>query len=78
VWTYTDLEVDVAKFEDGTVGLLDEDELDEVVATGLLGPGTASRVMATAHEVLQAITDSAEPFGKTGWRRLDALHNRSS
>jgi predicted RNA-binding protein associated with RNAse of E/G family len=52
-WDTTDLFLDVWMAPDGTVMLLDEDELDEALGKELVDRDTAARVRDEAHRLLQ-------------------------
>lgn len=52
VWHTTDLFLDVWWPEDGSVVLLDEDELQEALREGHIDPDTAEQARAEAHRVL--------------------------
>ena len=54
---YVDLHVDVVKHRDGTVERVDDDELDEAVAAGLLRSETAEKARAVAAGVERALRD---------------------
>jgi hypothetical protein len=71
-WHYTDLDLDVARFADGTVHLLDEDEFQRTAAELPLEPEVVRRVTETADWALAALRDGGEPFAEVGWRWLEA------
>jgi Ribonuclease G/E len=52
---YVDLHVDVVKHADGTVELVDEDELEECVDAGLVTEALADRAMDVAERVRDAV-----------------------
>ena len=52
---YVDLEVDVIRFPDGRVERVDDDELDEAVAEGLVSEALAERARQVAASLVQAL-----------------------
>jgi hypothetical protein len=69
-WSYVDLELDVALFQDGTVNVLDRDEFDESIAKGVIDDASAQQVEKASAWLVQALETGTEPFGDAGWRKL--------
>jgi hypothetical protein len=64
---YEDLVLDVWVEPDGSRRLLDEDELEEVVAAGLLSAAEAAAVRAESEQVIASL-DRLLPTGWEDWR----------
>lgn len=60
-WDTTDLFLDVWIARDGTVMLLDEDELDEAVGRELVDPDTAARAREEARRLVEGALHGAWP-----------------
>jgi len=60
-WTTTDLCLDVWMGVDGTVALLDEEDLAAAVANGWIDPTTAATARSTADSLLKRIVDGTWP-----------------
>ncbi|MCG1001982.1 MULTISPECIES: DUF402 domain-containing protein [Halobacterium] len=54
---YVDLHVDVVKHADGTVEVVDEDELRECVDAGLVGEDLSEKALSVAERVRAAVSD---------------------
>lgn len=59
-----DLDLDVARFHDGRIELLDEDEFAE--RRDRYPDDVAQRAVTTAQEVLEFVHNGTEPFGTVG------------
>jgi hypothetical protein len=71
-WAYVDLELDLYKSTDGTVGIFDEDEFADAIAGGLISEHERRVCIDTAAE-LDARLRSVDPvFDDIAWSRLDA------
>jgi probable ribonuclease FAU-1 len=62
---YTDLEVDVVRFPDGRVQVVDEEDLDTVVRSGALSPELAERARAIAYRLADTLRAGGD------WRTAD-------
>lgn len=60
-WRTTDLFVDVWAGADGTVRVLDEDELDDAVQRGWIEEETSARARATAHRIVREFNEGTWP-----------------
>jgi hypothetical protein len=70
-WTYTDLELDPLKNEEGVVWIDDEDEFAAACDARLIPPDEQREARRTADEIVSVLQTSEEPFGKAGWDHLD-------
>jgi len=70
-WSFVDLELDPFWCEDGSVGVGDQDEFDEAVVSGALGPSLAAAARSAAAEILERLSMGVEPFAEVGWRYFD-------
>jgi hypothetical protein len=68
-----DLDLDVARFRDGRVELLDEDEFEEHRALFGYPDDVVERALETAQWVLEAVREGREPFGRAGIPWLSKL-----
>ncbi|WP_370617334.1 DUF402 domain-containing protein [Mumia qirimensis] len=68
--TMLDLDLDVVLTIDGTVELLDEDELAEHRAAYGYPDALVEMAEQSAVDVTTAIREGTEPFGAIGWQRL--------
>lgn len=68
-----DLDLDVVRFRDGRIELLDEDEFDEHRIAMAYPDPVVRRARETAESLLAAVTARVEPFAGAGTRRLEAL-----
>jgi len=78
-WTYVDLELDLYKSTDGTIGVFDEDELDEAVAHGLIAEEERRTCIDVAEELNARLHVNDPIFDGLAWSRLEAataLHLR--
>lgn len=70
-WHYDDLEIDVVGNPAGFVTVVDEDEFE--LAREGYPEQVAAAAMRTRDELRRMLDDRVEPFGVTGWQRLDDL-----
>jgi hypothetical protein len=68
-----DLDLDVARFRDGRVELLDEDEFEERRLAFGYPDDVVRQAVDTAHAVLEAVREGREPFGTVGAQWLAKL-----
>ncbi|HYZ93479.1 MAG TPA: DUF402 domain-containing protein [Actinomycetota bacterium] len=68
-----DLDLDVARFRDGRIELLDEDEFEEHRAAFAYPDDVAERALTTAQSVLDAMRERREPFDSAGFRWLEQI-----
>jgi hypothetical protein len=68
-----DLDLDVVRFSDGTVEVLDEDEFAEHQVRYGYPPEVVARARATTDDLVAALTAGVEPFGAVGLERLAAF-----
>jgi hypothetical protein len=61
-----DLDLDIGRFRDGRVELLDEDEFEERRVSFGYPDDVVRRALETAHSVLDAVREYREPFGAAG------------
>jgi hypothetical protein len=65
---YTDLEVDVVRYPDGRVEVVDEQDLAVVVRAGGITPEQAERALAIAHRLADILRAGGD------WRQADAAY----
>lgn len=67
--SFVDLLLDVIRLPDGTVAVLDEDELDAAATDGLLPLDVVANARRACDEVAAMLRANTEPFGEvwTGW-----------
>ena len=63
---YTDLEVDVARYLDGRVAVVDEEDLAVVVRVGAVPQALADTALALAHRLAETLRGGGD------WRTVDA------
>src|SRR5204863_5053577 len=63
---YTDLEVDVARYMDGRVAVVDEEDLAVVVRVGAVPQGLADTALALANRLAETLRGGGD------WRAVDA------
>jgi hypothetical protein len=71
-WAYVDLELDLYKSSDGTVGAFDEDEFDEAVARGLISEEEQRASLDTAGKLDARLHVDDPVFDGLAWARLEA------
>lgn len=71
-WAYDDLELDLYKSSDGTVGVFDEDEFTEAVARGLISEDEQRACLATAEELDARLRVNDPVLDGLAWSRLEA------
>ena len=64
--TAVDLDLDVVRFRDGRVAVLDEDEFAEHQVQLAYPAELIARAQATCDELVSAVTQHTEPFGQAG------------
>lgn len=74
--TMVDLDLDVVRWPDGRAELIDEDEFDEHQIRYGYPQDVIDHAVATAAEVLEAVTRRAPPFGAPPQFVLDAFRDR--
>jgi hypothetical protein len=57
---YTDLEVDVARFSDGRVQVVDEEDLATVVRVGAIAPQLAEKALGIAHRLADTLSSGGD------------------
>jgi probable ribonuclease FAU-1 len=57
---YTDLEVDVARFPDGRVQVVDEQDLATVVQAGAIAPELAEKALRIAHQLAEVLRSGGD------------------
>ncbi len=67
----TDLDLDVVRYRDRTIAVLDEDEFEERRVTFAYPPSVVTRARATAVWLEHAMKTGIEPFGSIGQTWLD-------
>lgn len=70
-WSYTDLKLDPYAFGDGRVVVDDEDEFAAACEAGSISRNEAVEARAAATEIEQFLRGRTEPFGHTGWDKLE-------
>jgi hypothetical protein len=63
---YTDLEVDVARYPDGRVQIVDEEDLAVIVRAGAIAPELAEKALGIAHRLAEILRAGGD------WREADA------
>lgn len=74
-WSFVDLELDVYRRADGTAGIVDEDEFEQLAASGLISPRETRVATEAAQSVLSLVQARAEPLGDAARPWLEALHH---
>jgi predicted RNA-binding protein associated with RNAse of E/G family len=69
--SFIDLVLDVVRLPDGTVTVLDEDELDSLVAECSIPLDAVSRARLACDEVAEMLREDIEPFGEVWADWLD-------
>jgi hypothetical protein len=70
-WAYVDLELDLYKSSDGTVGVYDEDEFDEAVAAGLIDDAERRACLDVAAQLEPRLRTHVDPLlDEVAWARL--------
>lgn len=57
------MELDLFRRSDGTAGIVDQQEFDELAATGLLMRSQIDNAVVTAKRLLPLVESRTEPFG---------------
>ena len=68
-----DLDLDVVRYQDGSVAVLDEDEFEQHRVDRNYPAEIVERVRATTEEIASALQDGAEPFGTAPERWMKHL-----
>ena len=71
-WEYADLELDLHKSSDTTVGIFDEDEFEDAVARGLISDEERRRCLDTARELVARLRVPDPVLDDLAWSRLEA------
>lgn len=72
-WSFVDLELDLFRRADGRAGVVDQDEWDLLVASGLVDDDEVRAVRETASALLPLVEHRAEPFGDAALPWLGGL-----
>ncbi len=70
VWSWVDLEIDLFRLKDGTVGIEDEDEFEESLAAGYISETEKAQALRITPIIEQMLRDHTEPFGAHAQRLL--------
>ncbi|MDP1793788.1 MAG: DUF402 domain-containing protein [Acidimicrobiales bacterium] len=70
-WSWLDLEIDLFRLKDGTVGVEDEDEFDESCAAGYITDEDRVESLRVTPVMQAMLRERTEPFGDVGRRHLD-------
>ena len=70
-WAYVDLELDLYKSSDGTVGVFDQDEFDEAADQGMISVDERQACLAIAGELDARLRIDDPVFDDLAWSRLD-------
>jgi hypothetical protein len=70
-WSYTDLELDLARLADGTVLLVDEEEFEQTVAEYAIPQAVVTAARAAASDLQTRLADATEPVVLAGWEWLE-------
>jgi hypothetical protein len=76
-WSYIDLELDLVKFTDGRVVVLDEDEFEEARQRGCISDDEASRALSTAQALKERLVTTDRVFDIIGWEKLEQYRDMS-
>lgn len=76
-WTYTDLELDPYRTDDGVVGTDDWEEFVEACEAELISPDEERAARQTTAELERMIQDRVEPFGDVGFDLLAEMNAKS-
>ncbi|MCY1143801.1 DUF402 domain-containing protein [Actinoplanes sp. Pm04-4] len=76
VWGYVDLELDLwhrpdDPRHDRTVGVADDDELEDAVRRNWITPAEATRTRDEVQRVAGSILDGVQPFTQAAWKRFE-------
>ena len=71
-WAYVDLELDLYKSSDGTVGVFDRDEFEEAVAHGLISDEEQRSCLDVARKLDARLHVHDPVFDDLAWSRLEA------
>ncbi len=72
VWSWLDLEIDLFRLKDGTVGIEDEDEFEESYTAGYISDAQRDESLRITPVIEQMLRNHNEPFDKVGRRHLEA------
>ncbi|MFG1707039.1 DUF402 domain-containing protein [Nonomuraea sp. M3C6] len=70
-WSYMDLELDLARFADGTVLLVDEEEFEQTVAECVVPQAVITAARAAASDLQTRLASATEPVIPAGWEWLE-------
>lgn len=71
VWSWLDLEIDLFRLKDGTVGIEDEDEFEDSFAAGYISDAQRDESLRITPVIERMLRDHAEPFGAIGRSHLE-------
>ena len=72
-WGYTDLELDLFKSSDGTLGIFDDDEFEEAVANGFISESERRVCRETASALDHRLRSGRDPLlDSLAWSRLES------
>ena len=72
-WSFVDMELDLFRRRDGRAGVVDQDDWDLLVGSGLVSDDAVRTVEETARILLPLVEHRVEPFGDAGLTWLDSL-----
>ncbi|MEU4409088.1 DUF402 domain-containing protein [Streptosporangium sp. NPDC023963] len=70
-WSSIDLELDLARFADGTVLLVDEEEFERTVAECMVPQAVITAARAAASDLRTRLATATEPVIPAGWEWLE-------
>jgi protein associated with RNAse G/E len=74
-WSFVDMELDLFRRSDGHAGVVDQDDWDLLVGSGLISDDAVRAVEETARSLLALVEHRVEPFGHAALPWLDSLHH---
>ena len=74
-WSFVDMELDLFRRPDGQAGVVDQDDWDLLVGSGLISPDAVRTVEQTARSLLILVEHRVEPFGHAALAWLDVLRH---
>jgi len=72
-WSFVDMELDLYRRSDGHAGIVDQDEWEVLVGSGLVSDDVVRSVEGTATTLLKLVERKIEPFGQVPQTWLSSL-----
>lgn len=74
-WSFVDMELDLFRRADGHAGVVDQDDWDLLVGSGLVSHDEVRGVEETAESLLTLVEHRVEPFGQAALTWLHSLRH---